>query len=307
MPRSVPLAVLALALALILPTADGEKPYDLDLLEKAPQGWDLDAFLERSTRESEVFRRGLLEPLAAGPAGVTRARLLAEAIVRFRDEARPHLEGRRSLAGFTQPAAEIAAWIAGRREAVSGKEVYGGFSGRWHGLWEAKEVDHHWGDYVELAPARVYDSGGKRVSLEGYQYAWVGDGYGINQVASVEAPDGKRRFLLGYVVHLKGTDLAAEVARRPHAGVPAGKGKIIWLTAGEVFLEESFRTEGGGEAYAITGFFYKLDGGVLEASRGFQAVYSRRPAPRTPWFGFPLALKVEARSIAGSAQGHRRF
>ena len=67
---------------------------------------------------------------------------------------------------------------------------------------------------------------------------------------------------------------------------------MIWITAGEVFLEESYNVSPGVEAYAITGFFYKVREGILQTTQCFQAVYTRKPDNRPEWFSFPLKLRV---------------
>lgn len=268
-----------------------DRPLAQKLLELAPQGRDLEAFLERSTLESERFRRGLLvEP----DGGMAPARLIARAIVRFREIAPAHLAGRCPITGFKQSARELEGWIAGTRGRISGDEVYGGFRGRWYGLWETMKVDHHWGDFVELESPRRFraEEGNLTVYLRGYQFAWVGDGYGINHLVTTDPARSGDDHLLGHVVHVKEGDLDQEVACRPHVGIPAGPGRIIWLTGGEVFLEERTENAEREEEYAITGFFYTLEGGVLRASRAFQAIYSRRKAERAEWHGFPMELVV---------------
>ena len=260
-----------------------EKHWAQRALESGSPGRDFEAFLRRSTLESELFRRSLFE---ASDGGAPRAELLARAVVRFRDSAASHLVGRRSTSAFTQGERELVDWMAGRRGRLSGRQVYGGFRGRWYGLWESMQVDHHWGPFVSYDEPRRYALEGGDVYLRGYQFAWVGDGYGLNHVATVDPGENGGDYLLGYVVHVKDGDLGRETARRPHVGIPAGEGKIIWLTAGEAFLEESFRTEEGEEAYAITGFFYRLENGILRTIRGFQAIYSRAPQRRLPWHGW---------------------
>ena len=60
----------------------------------------------------------------------------------------------------------------------------------------------------------------------------------------------------------------------------------------ELFLEESYEISPGIDAYAITGFFYKVTGNTLRATQCFQAVYTRKPDKRPEWFSFPLELRV---------------
>ena len=124
---------------------------------------------------------------------------------------------------------------------------------------------------------------GGPVTLTAVQYAWVGDGYGVN----LSAGRGDARFLLGYVVHVKDRALRVETARRPHVGVALPGGGLCWVTAGGVYFERVFRDDAGGERYAITGFEYEDDANGEPAIRkAFRAVYTRAPADRPAWAAF---------------------
>ncbi len=79
-----------------------------------------------------------------------------------------------------------------------------------------------------------------------------------------------------------------------HRAYGGFKGKLIWITAGEVFLEESYVVSHGVDAYAITGFLYTVTSDTLQATRSFQAVYTREPDNRPEWFSFPLELRVSS-------------
>ncbi len=289
-----------------------DQPFGLALLQEGGEGRKFTAFLERSVRESELFRRRLLSEGSGGSH--SQAELLARAIQDFCRTAEPRIDHRPSLEEFQQVAKEIPARIAGQGR-ISGPEVYGKFSGEWHGLWTDFPVDHQWGGVEVLNPPlavslEASESGApesaERVWIRSWQYAWVGDGYGLNLVAASDPGEGGKDFLIGYVVHLKDRDFKREMARRPHVGVAAGPGKIIWMTAGEVFLEERLRLSSGEEAYAITGFFYRLEESELEASEGFQAVYTRRPENRPAWSRFPISLRVNGGSVAEWQQNLRR-
>ncbi len=281
-------ASFALAAALAIGALSGchgagaAAPHGLGFLRREGR---FDAFLERATRESEVFRRRIV---ASRPNSSSGADHIARAIVAFRDRAGAHLDRRLDVDSFRQDAALLVERMRGRGR-IDGEEVYGDFEGLWYGLWDGNRVDHNWSDVVELdPPLEVAIEGGPPVRVRSWQYAWVGDGYGLNLVATV---DGENDFLLGYVVHVEDGDLDRERMRRPHVGIPAGPGRLIWLTAGEVFLEESFTDATGQDAYAITGFFYDSgDDGRVTARRAFQAVYSRDAQRRVPWFGFEVEV-----------------
>jgi hypothetical protein len=75
---------------------------------------------------------------------------------------------------------------------------------------------------------------------------------------------------------------------------------VIWITAGEVFLEQSYAIAAGVEAYAITGFFYTLKENRLEATKCFQAIYTRDCNNRPEWFSFPLKFNVSGASSCTS-------
>lgn len=221
-----------------------------------------------------------------------------------------------SISHFRLEANEIVAAIAGTRELPSPDEFYSPFSGRWYGLWESNQVNHAWGEYQKLKEPRLISLGqpaaddgetDASVKLLGYQYAWVGDGYGLNHVA--QSSDGRASFLLGYVVHLRDQDWQRETARRPHVGVAAGPGKLIWITKSEVFFEELI--EGDSPSYVITGFRYEVvdasqqdasgaqtsnsvadSGKLLRVTTGFQSVYTRKPERRTPWRAIPIEFSL---------------
>jgi hypothetical protein len=104
-------------------------------------------------------------------------------------------------------------------------------------------------------------------------------------------------FLLAYVIHVENGNMKRPTMRRPHVGLFVDDGKLIWITAGEVFLEESYEVSPGVEGYAITGFFYKVTDGILQTTKCFQAYYTREPDNRPEWFAFPLELRVSTQKL----------
>ena len=268
---------------------DDQLPPGMAHLRQGPAGRDFDAFVEEATVESERFRRRLL---AGGDLDPVSTDLLVKAILKFREQAPYHLKGHRDIDSFELSKETITEAIAGKKR-VSSRQAYGGFKGKWYGLWDKMSVDHHWGRIVEPdKPQRVEIAGDEPVWIRSYQYCWVGDGYGLNMIATAEPDSQSGDFLLGYVVHVEDGDLNRPTKRRPHVGVFVGKGKLIWITAGEVFLEESYVVSPRVDAYAITGFFYKVADNTLRTTQCFQAIYTRRAHNRPEWFSLPLELRV---------------
>jgi hypothetical protein len=266
---------------------DDQPPQGVAHLKQASAEHDLDAFVEEATVESERFRRRVH---AGGGPGFAGADLLAAAILKFRELAPNHLKGHKDIDGFNLSEPLIVEAVAGTGH-ISSRLAYGGFKGKWYGLWDKMSVDHHWGKIVEpRKPKRVEIADDEPVWIRSYQYCWVGDGYGLNMIATEDPDSQSGDFLLGYVIHVEDGDLDKPTKRRPHVGVFVGKGKLIWITAGEVFLEESYEISPGVDAYAITGFFYKVTGNTLRTTQCFQAVYTRKPDNRPEWFSFPLEL-----------------
>lgn len=268
----------------------GDKlPPGMAHLRQGAAGSDFDAFVEEATVESERFRRRFL---AGGDPDFVGADLLSRAIVKFREQTPFHLKGRKNIDSFDLSEETIVKAIAGA-ERISSDRAYGGFKGKWYGQWDKMSVDHHWGRLVEPEkPQRVEVAGDEPVWIRSYQYCWVGDGYGLNMIATGNPDSQSGDFLLGYVVHVEDGDLDRPTKRRPHVGIFVGEGKLIWITAGEVFLEESYVVSAGVDAYAITGFFYQVAGDSLQTTQCFQAVYTREPDNRPEWFSFPLELTV---------------
>lgn len=268
---------------------DDELPPGFAHLMQAPVGRDFDAFFKEATVQSEMFRRKLL---AGGDPDFIDSDLLTKAILKFRQKVPFYLKGHKDIDGFEISRESIVDAVHGNKH-ISSRLAYAGFKGKWYGLWDKMSVDHHWGRLDELEkPRRVEVAGDMPVWIRSYQYCWVGDGYGLNMVVTGDPDSQSSDFLLGYVVHVENGDLDKPTKRRPHVGIFIGKSKLIWITAGEVFLEESYEISPGKEAYAITGFFYNVTEGTLRTTQCFQALYTREPDNRPVWFSFPLEIQV---------------
>lgn len=264
-------------------------PPGMAYLQQAPAGRDYQAFIQGSTVESERFRRRLL--LGDDPNFIG-ADLLAKAIMEFRRQAPGYLKGHKDIDGFDLSEKMIIEAVSGT-ERIESRRAYGGVEGKWYGLWEMMKVDHHWSEIVEPDwPRKVEIARQKPVWIRCYQYCWVGDGYGLNMIATEDPTSPSGDFLLGYVVHVDQGDMTRPTKRRPHVGLFVDKGRLIWITAGEVFLEETYEVSPSVQAYAITGFFYKVTENTLTTNQCFQAVYTRRPDHRPDWFSFPLKLNI---------------
>jgi len=258
-------------------------------LNQAPEGEDFEAFFQESTVQSELFRRRLLK---GGDPNFISADLLAKAIMKFRCQAPRYLKKRRNIDGFKLSKKKIVEAIKGNRH-ISSRRAYGRFEGKWYGLWDKMKVDHHWSEIVEPhEPWYVKIKGDKPVWIRSIQYCWVGDGYGLNMIATTDPDYTDEDFLLGYVVHVQNGDMNKPTNRRAHVGIFVDNNKLIWITAGEVFLEEIYEVAPGVEGYAITGFFYKVRDNVLRTTQCFQAVYTRKPDKRQKWFSFPLKIQI---------------
>ncbi len=274
-----------------------ENPPLIDNLKSRTDSLRFEELIRRSTVESELFRRSLFE------TETPKIELIAKACTQFRDSeelkdflSRDNHQGF-DLSRFTLDASQIQSAISGERTIPDPFTFYGSFEGKWFGMWEKNEVDHHWGPYVVLEPATNFpiasDNQKDSIQLKGYQYVWVGDGYGINHIVS--SKDGKQNYLLGYVVHLKEADPTKEVVRRPHVGVFDGPDRLIWITRSEVFFEETIRGLSPQlSSYFITGFRYSIEANKLTASEVFRTVYSRNPKNRLPWRGEAMKFSVQS-------------
>lgn len=264
-------------------------PPGMAYLKQAPAGRDYEAFIIEATVESERFRRRLL---SGDDPDFIHADLLAKAIMAFRRQAPRYLTEHKAIDGFDLSEQMINKAVSGAGRIAS-RRAYGGFKGKWYGLWDTMKVDHHWSEIVKPdRPREVEMTGERPVWIRSYQYCWVGDGYGLNMIATEDPRSQSGDFLLGYVVHVEQGDMARPTKRRPHVGLFIGEGKLIWITAGEVFLEETYEVSPGVQAYAITGFSYKVAENTLKTTKCFQAVYTRKPDHRPDWFSFPLELRV---------------
>ncbi len=246
------------------------------------------ALYEAGLKECEAFRQRLLRPI--GATRRTQAELVGQAIERFPGICAAALRGRSNLDGFHVPADAFLLQVRGR-SSLDGEHALSRFTGRWYGLWDQMRVDHHWWPVEHHDPPVAVGRDLPRIVAS--QYAWIGDGFGWNYIVQPRR-DPACHVVLGMVYHLDASDAKKIRLRRPHVGYLAGPGKLIWVTANEIFFEQTTSPKDGvARIYTITGFKYEIREAQLR-SRGnaFQAVYTRQQDRRPPWFRFPLDLQV---------------
>ncbi len=244
-----------------------------DLAERL--GLDLDALRNEGLCRAERFRRELI---AQGDDLRVAERIVR--FVRLVEDAGP-LADRPGVTGFSGlTATGIADAIRGRGQTqLDGRAAFGRFTGRWFGRWEAMDVDHAWDAIDHDPPAFGADDHPRPISV---QFAWVGEAFCWHTVAACPDRPGCR-VVLGTVYHVRHGRAGEPV---PHVAVAAPGGRLVWITPEHVFLEEVTPDE----RYAITGFAYTVTvgGALIKDGRGFQAVYTRSPDDRPPFFAFKL-------------------
>jgi len=256
-----------------------------DPLAKGVRAEDRERFLS-GVLEAEALRRRLLSPNAAG---AVPAADLSALLVRFRDRSVNSLQGRPGLERFELNARTIEDRLSGKGRHIDARKGFEPFSGLWFGQWDRDRVDHDWSHAVIFDPPRTDPRLGK-LKVLATQSAWIGDGFGWNVVA---APgDDAGEVILGTVYHVVDRQRDRIRVHRPHVGLDAGPGRLIWITASEVFFEEVLDlAKPDRTRYTITGFRYDLvSGRPVPRGDAFQAVYTPRPDDRPAWYTFPIDL-----------------
>ena len=147
-------------------------------------------------------------------------------------------------------------------------------------------VNHDWRPSVIYEPGRQFAPG--QLQLTATQYAWIGNGFGWNYLASID-PANRRSVVLGQVYYLSAEDYGKIEARKPHVGyadIPdeaaSAIRRLVWITDQEIFLEEVFPQPDDSETYyVITGIYHSLlhDPPSIKP-HAVQAKYTRRPDVR---------------------------
>ena len=242
----------------------------------------------KGVKEADKFRRGLLQKNASG---LTQAEVLSEAIVRFQKLAGDHVSKENGVKGFKVKKKSLLRAIQGEKTKLQPTNAFTAFDGKWYGIWDKWEVDHHWYPQINQNPPLGLQAFND-IWIHAVQFAWIGDGFGWNIVAS-EKQDSKDFFILGTVYHVRDKDPKQVYLHRPHVGISLEPDQLIWLTHKEIFLEERWPLKGDfPERYAITGFNYQMSGDsrLSVVGNSFQAVYTRKPDLRYPWRQFWINL-----------------
>jgi len=241
---------------------------------------------DQGIQQCRLWRQELLRP---DTGGKRRLDLVASAMERFPGACQTALHGRPDLSTFHISAADVVRQVS-HGATIDAHDALDGFSGHWYGLWDHMRVDHDW-HAVQMGTSPATTNGG----LAAVQYAWIGDGFAWNYVVNLDR-HRPAQVLFGMCYHLAAADATKIRLRRPHVGYYAGVGKLVWITAREIFFEQLVpKTEDGGPKYVITGFVYQIRNGQLRNDgNGFQAIYTRRPDARPPWFQFQLDLVIGA-------------
>jgi putative heme-binding domain-containing protein len=229
-------------------------------------GWT--AHLERAVAD----RLGLQLSLEVSHGERSGAERLGRAVLDFIEATRPQLAGRHPIDGFSDAARRLESGLdhPGR---LDGGAVLGPFRGAWFGRLREGDVELRRGEIIGQYPPR--GAGGQLV-VRSYQLASFLGGHGCRLVATLDPGADGKDLLLGHDVVRRG----GEELRRPWAGVFAGPGRLLWIAADEVRMEEVVTTADGREEHVITGFRHEIKAGELRRWAGFQAILTRDPARR---------------------------
>ena len=277
--------LLFLALAGLMPSISADER----LIPEGYSSISLSRFTEGIV-QADKFRRELLR---RGISGQRKADVLARACLLFREKAASGGKDLVSLKKFRISEKQIVRAIEGSKRGKRWHRTFEAFRGKWYGKWDKMVVDHHWYPVQTLAP-RIRVPGFHDVYVASSQFAWVGDGFGWNVIASEEA-DERKVFVLGAVYHVDEGDPLRVRLYRPHIGVICSDQRMLWMTRKEVFFEEKFDAdEVQPERYAITGFRYRFNGGRIQnEGNAFQAIYTRKQDNRPEWRDFWVGIVAE--------------
>ncbi|MFB3785943.1 MAG: hypothetical protein ACE15F_06190 [bacterium] len=253
--------------------------------------------LGEGIQKCEAFRRSLL---AAENGEKTAAELIIDSLLSFQQLAEPRLEGHVSLSAFRLERDALLSQLSGIDAFLRGEELFNAFAGYWHGEWDGRPVAHYW-KMVEHFDPPLEAPGAYPARMLARQYCWIGDGFGWNILATIPGAEDENgnpapmNVILGIVYHVQDQNPAEITQFRPHVGLYADPGKLIWITGEEVFLEEVKRDRPHGEErYTITGYRYAIENKqITNKGPGFQAVYSRNPEDQHSFFTFDIPLQVQ--------------
>ncbi|MBN2325953.1 MAG: hypothetical protein JXR73_02285 [Candidatus Omnitrophica bacterium] len=247
-------------------------------------------------QQAESFRQSLLGPTDPSGENGAQAELIAEAILTFQEEAEPFLQDRISLKRFDLDAETLIDMMRGIEYGIDGREAFGSFTGRWHGVLDDSVAELHWRPLEYFSPPKLIP-GAHSLRATTSQYGWIGDGFGWNVIAQIPNDSDSttwKEVILGIVYHVKNQDITQIFSTRPHLGLPVGEGQLIRITAEEILLEEIIRNpRKSRERCAVTGFKYKFENNRLTNNgSAFQAIFSRNPTLSESFYQFDLDLEA---------------
>ncbi len=253
--------------------------------------------LHEGIQRAEAFRLSLLQ---TENGRKSKAELLVDSILSFQALAEDALRGRYSPSSFRLERENLLHQIQGAESYLRGEDLFSAFAGYWYGVWEDQPMEHHW-KMVEHFDPPYRVPGDHPILLSASQYCWIGDGFGWNILATLPQADTDNgntipiHVILGIVYHVKDQNPSEIIQVRPHVGLFAEPGKLIWITEREIFLEEVRRHgKHGPERSIMTGYRYSIENNrLINNGTAFQAVYTRNPEERPSFFTFAISLQVQ--------------
>ncbi|MEW6237205.1 MAG: hypothetical protein AB1656_17620 [Candidatus Omnitrophota bacterium] len=245
---------------------------------------------ELGMQEAETFRRRLF---SIGENGIILVDQLADAVLQFVDAAKNPLEGRPGLEEFRMERERLVEKLSGFHTSGLDGQVFRSFAGKWHGERDGANADCE-RDAVETFHPTYFIHGEHPLSLIALQSFRMWDRFGWNAVISPK--DEKNcRVILGMVYQVEVWNESKIWHRQPKIGAKVDERRLIWITPEAIWLEQAIPGERmEDDRNVVTGFHYKLaEGKLANEGEGFQAVYTRSPENRPPWFRFELDILVE--------------
>ena len=255
----------------------------------APVPRDARQKLIEGVKKAETLR---LDMLDGNQPGIPSVDQLYRSISQFKQQMAIHLSGDSSIDHFAPEAGAFLDAIIGKADTSTAAESFNAFKGYWYGEWDGNEVNHQWSRVETYQPADqlVYQDG--VIYIHALQYAWVGDGFGWNIIASRDN-DPSETYVLGAVYHVIDQDTSQIRFFIPLVGIAGAPTRLIWLTPSHVFLEEAF-LQAEAPHYRITGFGYDMNDGTLTAQEeAFRSHYTRDPNHRPPFKQLPVSLEIQ--------------
>ncbi len=254
--------------------------------------------LEDGLQKAESLRQSLLTEILPP---ISRAHLIAEAIVEFQAQAETSLEGQYSLRSFSLDSESLLDFMKGYKSEIDTREAFGSASGRWYGEKESGAIDLFWRPMEYRNPPKTV-SGENPLSLRVVQYGWLGDGFGWNAIAVIpDLTDSSevRETILRIVYRVKNQNPQEIIDAIPYLGLLIGYGQMIWISEEEIIFEEiKPNIHKIPEPANLTGFNYSIENNILiNIGSAYRSTYCRKPTERSPSTPFDVTIEVSATSI----------